>query len=204
MPSIDVNEKRGQCKKPVVKIFTLARRDVRLVRPPQAMELYKTVLQHLALIAAVAGHLSQVSLQNSDNSLILTIQPTFAVDPKKAANRLVNCFCDPGEARTLDPMIKSHLLYQLSYGVIRSRRVSNTFAKVVPFSESANFSAKKVRKNSCYLPLCAYQWRSHACGLSFSRSLRISKWSRVRFSSSMSENIRPMACPVFTLSPVLT
>ena len=25
--------------------------------------------------------------------------------------------CDPGEARTLDPMIKSHLLYQLSYGV---------------------------------------------------------------------------------------
>ena len=26
-------------------------------------------------------------------------------------------FCDPGEARTLDPMIKSHLLYQLSYGV---------------------------------------------------------------------------------------
>ncbi len=27
-------------------------------------------------------------------------------------------FSDPGEARTLDPMIKSHLLYQLSYGVI--------------------------------------------------------------------------------------
>lgn len=25
--------------------------------------------------------------------------------------------CDPGEIRTLDPMIKSHLLYQLSYGV---------------------------------------------------------------------------------------
>ncbi len=29
------------------------------------------------------------------------------------------CFyCDPGEARTLDPLIKSQLLYQLSYGVI--------------------------------------------------------------------------------------
>ena len=27
-------------------------------------------------------------------------------------------FCDPGGTRTLDPMIKSHLLYQLSYGVI--------------------------------------------------------------------------------------
>ena len=25
---------------------------------------------------------------------------------------------DPGGIRTLDPMIKSHLLYQLSYGVI--------------------------------------------------------------------------------------
>ena len=25
--------------------------------------------------------------------------------------------CDPGEARTLDPLIKSQLLYQLSYGV---------------------------------------------------------------------------------------
>ncbi len=25
--------------------------------------------------------------------------------------------CDPGGARTLDPMIKSHLLYQLSYRV---------------------------------------------------------------------------------------
>ncbi len=28
-------------------------------------------------------------------------------------------FGDPGEARTLDPLIKSQLLYQLSYGVIR-------------------------------------------------------------------------------------
>ena len=26
--------------------------------------------------------------------------------------------CDPGEARTHDPVIKSHLLYQLSYRVI--------------------------------------------------------------------------------------
>ena len=33
-----------------------------------------------------------------------------------------HCFailgCDPGGARTHDPMIKSHLLYQLSHGVI--------------------------------------------------------------------------------------
>ena len=30
----------------------------------------------------------------------------------------ISSFSDPGEARTLDPMIKSHLLYQLSYGVM--------------------------------------------------------------------------------------
>ncbi len=35
---------------------------------------------------------------------------------------------DPGGTRTLDPMIKSHLLYQLSYGVIFRR------AKVAIFS----------------------------------------------------------------------
>lgn len=36
-------------------------------------------------------------------------------------------FCDPGRARTVDPMIKSHLLYQLSYGVMV---VCRTGAKV--------------------------------------------------------------------------
>ena len=70
-----------QCRNPVVKNAPFTSRDARLVRPPQAMKLYKTVLQHLALIAAVAGHLSQVSLQNSDNLLILTIQPCFAAPP---------------------------------------------------------------------------------------------------------------------------
>jgi hypothetical protein len=32
------------------------------------------------------------------------------------------CFdlSDPGRARTVDPLIKSQLLYQLSYGVIRN------------------------------------------------------------------------------------
>ena len=31
---------------------------------------------------------------------------------------------DPGEARTLDPLIKSQLLYQLSYGVMRFLRIA--------------------------------------------------------------------------------
>ncbi len=33
-------------------------------------------------------------------------------------------FSDPGEARTLDPLIKSQLLYQLSYGVMRFLRIA--------------------------------------------------------------------------------
>ena len=38
---------------------------------------------------------------------------------KKQLSVWLNCFCcDPGGTRTLDPMIKSHLLYQLSYGVM--------------------------------------------------------------------------------------
>ena len=45
---------------------------------------------------------------------------------------------DPGEARTLDPMIKSHLLYQLSYGVsLRRRGFRFSDAKVMLFSGTA-------------------------------------------------------------------
>ena len=44
---------------------------------------------------------------------------SFPSNTKKAVGVMLTAFfCDPGEARTLDPMIKSHLLYQLSYGVI--------------------------------------------------------------------------------------
>ena len=42
----------------------------------------------------------------------------------------VSIFCDPAGTRTLDPLIKSQLLYQLSYGVITKKSVtlfSNTF-----------------------------------------------------------------------------
>lgn len=31
---------------------------------------------------------------------------------------------DPGEARTLAPLIKSHLLYQLSYGVRKGHKIT--------------------------------------------------------------------------------
>lgn len=37
--------------------------------------------------------------------------------------------CDPGEARTLDPLIKSQLLYQLSYGVKNKKSLRNSSEK---------------------------------------------------------------------------
>ena len=57
-------------------------------------------------------------------------------------------FGDPGEIRTHDPMIKSHLLYQLSYGVILVfvlQWVCFPFAmqSYALFLESPNFLAKK-------------------------------------------------------------
>ena len=45
---------------------------------------------------------------------------SFVQPQKKEANHMIYLFCDPGGARTHDPMIKSHLLYQLSHGVIMS------------------------------------------------------------------------------------
>ena len=54
--------------------------------------------------------------------------------------------CDPGEARTHDPMIKSHLLYQLSYGVNTHQKVNPSdfdAAKVCFFCYAPNESEKK-------------------------------------------------------------
>ena len=53
--------------------------------------------------------------------------------------------CDPGEARTLDPLIKSQLLYQLSYGVIvvsalRGALFLNCGAKLRMFFQFTQFS----------------------------------------------------------------
>ncbi len=44
-----------------------------------------------------------------------------ACQQKKAFLFLEKLFCDPAEARTQDPQIKSLLLYQLSYEVDRSQ-----------------------------------------------------------------------------------
>ena len=44
----------------------------------------------------------------------LIIQLMRIVEQKKKRNKLVSLFCVPREARTLDPLIKSQLLYQLS------------------------------------------------------------------------------------------
>ena len=58
---------------------------------------------------------------------------------------------DPGEARTLDPMIKSHLLYQLSYGV---NRLSISVAKVRNIFELASVFANFFEEK-CFF--CVFQ-----------------------------------------------
>ncbi len=64
----------------------------------------------------------------------------------KKSNAFQHCssLCDPGEARTLDPMIKSHLLYQLSYGV---NVLLISVAKVRAFLISAKFSGNYFSRN---------------------------------------------------------
>ena len=44
----------------------------------------------------------------------LDIQLMRIVEQKKKEKQVVSLFCVPREARTLDPLIKSQLLYQLS------------------------------------------------------------------------------------------
>ncbi len=56
---------------------------------------------------------------------------------------------DPGEARTHDPMIKSHLLYQLSYGVVvvkGPRPFVFDAAKICVFCYAPNKSKKYLPK----------------------------------------------------------
>ena len=63
--------------------------------------------------------------------------PLPVVGRNKKAATFQRLLCDPGEARTLDPMIKSHLLYQLSYGV---NVLLISVAKVMPFFYPTKFS----------------------------------------------------------------
>lgn len=46
--------------------------------------------------------------------------------------------CDPGGARTLDPLIKSQLLYQLSYGVMHRTGISLPSLRMQRYNLSAN------------------------------------------------------------------
>ena len=63
--------------------------------------------------------------------------PLPVVGRNKKAATFQRLLCDPGEARTLDPMIKSHLLYQLGYGV---NVLLISVAKVMPFFYPTKFS----------------------------------------------------------------
>ena len=46
--------------------------------------------------------------------------------------------CDPGGARTLDPLIKSQLLYQLSYGVMLPTGIALPSLRMQRYNLSAN------------------------------------------------------------------
>ena len=69
--------------------------------------------------------------------MLLEGTPQPVVGRNKKAATFQRLLCDPGEARTLDPMIKSHLLYQLSYGV---NVLLISVAKVMPFFYPTKFS----------------------------------------------------------------
>ncbi len=56
------------------------------------------------------------------------------------------CLGDPGGARTLDPLIKSQLLYQLSYGVFCIHLSLKCGAKLRPFFEPCKFLRKNFAK----------------------------------------------------------
>ena len=62
--------------------------------------------------------------------------------------KATSTLCDPGEARTHDPVIKSHLLYQLSYRVIiiikRLVGFNLSSAKVQLFLKCASFFLKNI------------------------------------------------------------
>ena len=63
---------------------------------------------------------------------------------------------DPGGARTLDPLIKSQLLYQLSYGVIDATGVfPNCGAKLTLFFQLCKFFStffQKPPRKTCQMP----------------------------------------------------
>ena len=63
---------------------------------------------------------------------------------KKKETNIASFFGDPGEARTHDPLIKSQLLYQLSYGVMCCFKHG---AKVLLFDKSTNIFRIFLKKN---------------------------------------------------------
>ena len=72
-------------------------------------------------ITAGLGSLTQHSYSDFSNfHSFSNIKKTLSF---KCPQRLTYFSCDLGEARTLDPLIKSQLLYQLSYEVILFSRL---------------------------------------------------------------------------------
>lgn len=68
---------------------------------------------------------------------------------KKASFRK-EAFGDPGGARTLDPLIKSQLLYQLSYGVMMFIRFRIASAKLRQFLKPAKKNLRFFQKKCIF------------------------------------------------------
>ena len=99
------------------------------------------------------------------------VNPFFITDRKnrpfgvwgenKKASFAKEAFGDPGGARTLDPLIKSQLLYQLSYGVMMFIRFRIASAKLRQFLKPAKKICVFFKKSAFFVvfldfsPSCA-------------------------------------------------
>ena len=111
----------------------------------------KSVMLALYVSALEIGHLLHNTKRGKSIDLPLSVTPVGLAPTtqcqkigkvshlyNKKAEAFASAFSDPGGARTHDPMIKSHLLYQLSHGVIfllvfRLISLPNCDAKLLPF-----------------------------------------------------------------------
>ena len=87
---------------------------------------------------------STYSIAVPSHTIEFYFRPIYAQKERDYIQRIRRCAvipfnqCDPGGARTLDPLIKSQLLYQLSYGVMHRTGISLPSLRMQRYNLSAN------------------------------------------------------------------
>ncbi len=81
-------------------------------------------------------------------------------------------FCDPGRARTCDPMIKSHLLYQLSYGVLLFKKSAN----IIIFLSYPQPLKRTVFNSPNLLEVSRFSQKGDLIKPFFSEKVKLVKW----------------------------